>query len=319
MWNAVLVRSTPYAVVVGGANVDLVAVARAPMVAGTSNPGRMLLKPGGVGRNVAENVARLGSPVRLVAAIGDDPLGALVLTATREAGVNMDHVLPAVATGTYTALLDDDGELFAAVADMRASDAVTPADLAPFARMLADAAVVVLDANLATDTLHAAATSATGVRVIVEPVSVPKATRLRPLLVAGVDWFAVTPNSDELTALSGLVDPRAAVAWLHTRGVQHVWVRHGRNGSVLHTHGVAPTHLAAHPAQVVDVTGAGDAMLGAFVHGLLSERSVLEAAAWGHVAARLTIESEATVRPDLTHELLVDTLNALPTSERTLP
>lgn len=313
-----------YAVVVGGANVDLVGASTAPMVLGTSNPGLMHVKPGGVGRNVAENIARLGSPVHLVAGIGDDPMGRLVTQATREAGVGLDHVLPAVATGTYTALLDDAGELMAAVSDMRASDDLAPCDLAPAAPLLADAAVVVLDANLAADTLREATRLARlgSAVVVVEPVSVPKAERLRPLLAAGVDWFAISPNTDELRALTGLDDLEAAVAHLHANGVEWVWVRHGRAGSTVHhrhasgtrnlpdADATGPVHLPAHAARVLDVTGAGDSMLGAFVHGLLSGTDVVEAARWGHAAAKLTVESTSTVRPDLTHDLLTATLDS---------
>lgn len=298
---------TALAVVVGGMNVDLVGVSAAAMVAGTSNPGRMLVKPGGVGRNVAENIARLGSAVHLVAGVGQDALGRLVTDATREAGVRLDHLLPAAATGTYTALIGNDGELVAAVADMRASDDLTPETLASAQDVLARAQVVVLDANLPTETLLAAQRLSTG-RVVVEPVSVPKAARLRPLLTQGVSWFALTPNLDELEALTGIATPQTAVAFLHEAGVEHVWVRRGREGSTLFPRGGEPITLAALPAEVVDVTGAGDAMLGAFVHGLLAGQDLLTAGRWGHAAACLTIEDEATVRPDLTHDLILQTL-----------
>lgn len=309
-----------YAVVVGGANLDLVAASSERLVPATSNPGRMLVKPGGVGRNVAENIARLGSPVWLVAGIGDDPFGELVARTTREAGVRL-HPLPAPATGTYTAMLDADGELVAAVSDMRAGDGTRPEHLADAAHLLADARLVVLDANPPADTLREAARLAGPVPVVVEPVSTPKARRLRVLLEEGVDWFAITPNTDELAALTGLAEAERAISWLHDRGVRHVWVRHGREGSVLHTAGSAPLRLEAPPARVVDVTGAGDAMLGAFVHALLGGHDVAVAAGWGHAAARLTIESEYTVRPDLTHDLLLSTLDptTTPDHERARP
>ncbi len=297
-----------YAVVVGGANLDLVAASTRQFVARTSNPGRMWVKPGGVGRNVAENIARLGSSVWLVAGIGTDPFGDLVVTTTREAGVDL-HLLPAPTTGTYTAMLDQDGELVAAVSDMRASDDARPEHLLPAADILAGASLVVLDANLPAATLREAARLAGQVPVVVEPVSTPKAERLRVLLDEGVDWFAITPNSDELNALTGLEDSAASIARLHEQGVRHVWVRHGRDGSVVHTADAEPRHFSAPEARVIDVTGAGDAMLGAFVHALLHGHDVSVAARWGHAAARLTIECEDTVRPDLTHELLLTTLD----------
>ena len=81
------------------------------------------MSAGGVGRNIAENLARLGTRTHLVAAIGADGLGDQVLAATSGAGVHVEQVRrSARATGTYTAVLDADGELVVAVADMAATD-----------------------------------------------------------------------------------------------------------------------------------------------------------------------------------------------------
>ena len=117
-------------VVVGGSNLDVKARSTHRIVPGSSNPGTALMTPGGVGRNVAENLARLGTPTRLVSAVGADALGDLVLTATSEAGVDVTGVrrLPG-ATATYTAVLDAGGELVVGVADMSAAEALTPEDV----------------------------------------------------------------------------------------------------------------------------------------------------------------------------------------------
>ena len=105
----------------------------------------------------------------------------------------------------------------------------------------------------------------------------------------------------------------AAAAKLHEQGVQHVWIRLGAQGSLLSTqtadpHGPHhPQHLhqlTAHPTEVQDVTGAGDAMLAAFAHALLAGHSPAIAASYGHAAAALTVQSPHTVRPDLTERLL---------------
>jgi len=150
--------------------------------------------------------------------------------------------------------------------------------------------------------------------VVIDPVSAPKAALLTPLLTARRPVFALTPNLDELRALLGHpvgdseADVRAAADTLHTRGVRHVWVRLGARGSVLSTAGEEATFLPAPPAEVVDVTGAGDAMLAAFVHALLAGGDPVDAARYGHAVAALTVQSPATVRPDLTPRLIEDAL-----------
>ena len=290
----------PWVVVVGGANLDIKARSNRAVEAGTSNPGVTGLAPGGVGRNVAEVLARLGTPTGLVAAVGTDTFGDRVLEATASAGVDVQGVRRIDgATGTYTAVLDADGELVAAVSDMAATELLAPADVDATAAVIAGARLVVLDGNLAGATLDRAAelAHAAGVPVVIEPVSVPKARVLAPMLRSERPVFVATPNADELAVLGGL-------AALHERGVECVWVRRGADGSTF-SDGAGSTEIAALPvAEVQDVTGAGDAMLAGFCHALLAGATPVEAAAYGHAAAALTVASPHTVRPDLTDALV---------------
>ena len=272
---------------VGGANVDVKARTTAPLVAATSNPGTVVRTPGGVGRNVAENLARLGSRVALVSTIGSDPDGDWLVEQTAAAGVDMSPVLRGGQTGRYVAVLDAGGDLSVGVSDMAATDALGPDVLDH--DLIRSAALVVVDGNLPATTIDAVL--ALGVRVVVDPVSVAKAERIAPLLRADRPVFAITPNEAELVAL-GSVDG------LHRRGVEVVWVRRGPAGSVLSTPD-GEVVLDAPSVVPVDVTGAGDAMLAAFCHGVLAGSSLEDAARAGHEAAALTVASPHTVRPDL--------------------
>jgi pseudouridine kinase len=288
-------------VVIGGANLDVKAHSARGAVPRTSNPGSVARSAGGVGRNVAENLARLGTEVSLVAAVGADPAGAEVLAATEAAGVDTSRVARGPQpTGTYVAVLDADGELVVAVADMAATESIGPADIDAAAGLVASAELVVLDGNLGTAALGRALElcAATGVRVVLDPVSVPKAAALAGLLSTRTPLLAITPNGDELAALGG------SAAALHDLGVELVWTRLGAAGSRLSgPDGVVDIAPVTAP-EVVDVTGAGDAMLAAFCHALLAGASPAEAAAYGQSAAALTVASPHTVRPDLTDELV---------------
>ena len=289
-----------WVVVVGGTNMDVVARTSAPLVPASSNPGHTRISPGGVGRNIAACLGLLGAPVRLVSAVGDDAFGEEVLRVTAACGADVGAVrrVPG-ATGTYTAVLDDHGELVAAVSDMATVDAFELETL-----HLADAALAVVDGNLAAAQVaraFAAATTA-GVRIAFEPVSVAKAARSAELVH---DLFLVTPTADELAALTGrpVAEWRESVTDLHGRGVEHVWLRCGADGSWVCTRGHDPVHLPAVPATVVDVTGAGDAMLAAWIAAWVRGADAVDAAREGHRAAAATIESSHTVRPDLADAL----------------
>jgi pseudouridine kinase len=301
----------PSVVVIGGANMDVKARSARAAVPATSNPGTGSMAPGGVGRNIAENLARLGTRTYLVAAIGSDGLGDQVLAATSGAGVHVEHVRrSARSTGTYTAVLDADGELVVAVSDMAATDELTPEHVNAARDLIAAAALVVLDGNLSTGTLGFALdlAAASGSRVVLEPVSVPKAAALAHLISTDRPVHVITPNRDELAALTDLPTRTArqverAARSLHDRGVELVWVRLGAEGSLVSSP-ERVTRLAAVATEVADVTGAGDAMLAGFCHALLGGADTYDAAAYGHAAAALTVASPHTVRPDLTDRLV---------------
>ena len=199
---------------------------------------------------------------------------------------------------------------------MRATDELRAADVAHVPDLLAGTSFLVLDANPPAEVLavllEAAADAA--VPVVVEPVSVVKADGVRAALADGRPVHTVTPNVDELAALVGREvgpdtgDVLAAADELHRHGVRHVWVRRGERGSLLSVDdGTAPRRAVAVGApatEVVDVTGAGDAMTAGYVHALLAGADVVEAARLGQVAAALTCASPETVRSDLSAALL---------------
>jgi pseudouridine kinase len=311
-------------VVVGGANMDIKAHSSDTVHLRTSNPGAAVTTPGGVGRNIAENLARLGSPTHLVAPVGRDAFGDQIVAATRSAGVGVDHILTSdEATGTYLAVMDATGELLVAVSNMAVADRLTVRQLGPSRDLITNADLLVVDGNIppAPTAWLLDFAAAVGVPVVMDPVSVAKARHLAETLSPQRPLLALTPNLDELCSV---VDERVpdtrpgiirAARQLHDNGVRHVWVRRGTRGSILSSVGedgrVSVTSLDAPPARVVDVTGAGDAMTAAFVHAILRGDEPSDAARFGQMAAALTVASAETVRPDLTPRLVDAELRTL--------
>jgi pseudouridine kinase len=294
------------AVVIGGSNIDRKCQALAPLVMGTSNPGTERSSVGGVGRNVAENLARLGVSTALVTALGADAEGLRIRTATTAAGVYVARSFETRnPTGSYTVVLNDSGEMVTAVASMAGTDELTPSVVETARGLVERAGALVLDCNVPAATLlHSARIAeASGVRIVVDTVSAHKAVRASGLLSAGVRIHTITPDLSELLALSALVGEseskvEASIAMLHEAGVENVWVRLGAGGSIFSEGSTGKrTHMPPLPAMLVDATGAGDAMLAAYVAALLEGRQPLGAALRGRAAAAITIESELTVSP----------------------
>jgi pseudouridine kinase len=296
-------------VVVGGMNIDTLARISGETVPASSNPGITGTAHGGVGRNVAENLARLGSPVRLIGVVGDDDGGTALLEHLGTIDVDVRGVRRSeeCATGTYTAVLDHRGDLVVGVADMAATESIGPEhiDLAA----LRGAGWLVLDGNLRPDTVARclALADSEDIPVVLDPVGVAKAARLGRL--AALHTF--TPNRAELAAWAGTDDLDAAREKAHAQGVEVVWLREGMAGSTLHTGDGAVTRLRLPPADVVDVTGAGDAMLAAYVHRLRAGDAVPVAGWFATAAAWLTVSAPTPVRHDLTESLVQKTLEEL--------
>lgn len=282
-------------VVLGAAAIDLKATAGAPLVPATSNPGFVTASPGGVGRNIAETLARLGSRVRLVSRVADDAFGRLVLAETAAAGVDVSGVhTDADRTATYVATLDSDGSLSVAVSDFAAIDTMTLDHVRGLD--LLGVAHLVLDANLPAAVLSAALRRGVeaGAMVTIEPVSVAKAGRLADLAIA-YPAHLITPNEDEYAALAERIDPLELAST--------VCLRRGLAGSrLLLGQGEDPVDVPAvtvPPAQVRDVTGAGDSATAGMIHALARGASIEQAVLFGHAVAARTVRSERTVPTDL--------------------
>lgn len=289
----------------GGAVVDRKLHFGAAPVPGTSNPARSVTSFGGVARNVAENLARLGVPVALVTAVGNDDAGRVIRAHLAGVGVDVTRVrvVPGAVTAEYVAMLDPANELVLAAAVMDVFDAVRPADLAS-----AGSDWLVLDTNLPAPVLaHAIAQArAAGGRLAVDAVSTPKVVRL-PADLRGVRVLFC--NGDEGRALlahhgypAGDSDRNLARALLAT-GAQSVVLTRGARG-VLVAGPAGECDIPAPPARVVDVTGAGDALVAGTIFGLFRDEELVTAVRRGVTLAALTVASPDTVRQDLTPALM---------------
>ncbi len=289
--------------VLGGANMDVAASAAHALLAGESNPGQVRCTPGGVARNVAENLARLGHETRLVSLVGDDLYGRSLLAATRRAGVNVRgcQVLPGRSTASYVSLHGADGEMALAVNDMEILEALTPERLQTQARRVREAGALVLDCNLSSAALEWLFTQPGQRPVFVDAVSAFKAARIRPWLAS---LHTLKVNRLEAAALSGievqsLADARAAANWFIRQGVHRVVLTMGAQGACWLDRDGAQGLQAVHPVQVVNATGAGDALLAGLVHGHLAGDALAQAMQFAAGCAALTLTSPAATHPGL--------------------
>ncbi len=282
-------------VVIGGANIDIKAKVKTGHRLGTSNPGIVTQSVGGVGRNIAHNLAVRGIDVALISAVGEDAAGQHLVMITSSANVDCDRVasIQSEKTGTYVAILDDHGELVAAVSDMRIIEQISPSLISKYHSDIRAAKIVVADCNLSLEALLAIAEIA-GERLIVETVSVEKCLKLAKVCLRH-SLLLATPNLDQVYALTGTRDYNTATEKLHAMGLRNVVINLGADGAVS-SDGVDVEYAEAlPPTNIVDVTGAGDAALAGVIEGLLNQQTLAQAAALGQRLAGQVIASSHSV------------------------
>lgn len=295
--------SNAYVALIGGANMDVSAHSTAAPVAGDSNPGRIVCSPGGVARNVAENLLRLGVDARLLSVLGDDVFGQALRQAAAGIALNLSActTLAGRRTATYLSLHGPDGDMGVAVNDMDILDCLTPELLGRHTELLGGAAALVVDSNVRPDVLAWIGVYWADKPVFAEAVSVAKCHKLLPLLD---QLHTLKANRLEAQALSGMAIHSAqsaaeAARSLHLRGVRNVVISLGADGAVWCNASGIVGHKAVHAVQMVSATGAGDALLSGLVYGYLHGLPLDLSVAWAMACAELTLSSTFANSPDL--------------------
>jgi pseudouridine kinase len=302
--------------VIGASSVDIKARAMGALGPGSAIRGQIRSSLGGVARNIAENLACLGVSTTLLSVVGADGAGKRLLAQANESGIDTRHVLvaPDGRSGSYVVVFNDTGGRYVSVDDMVIVERLSRRYINDRRRLFRDASMVVIDANLPFETLETVFRLAGqyGVPVCADPTSQSLASRLCPFLGS---LFMVTPDLAEAEALLGqgpIVgrdDAIKAAKLLIARGIRIAVITLAEFG-VCYATSNESGHVPALDIDVVDLTGAGDALTAAVIFGLLEEMPVGEAMRLGVAAAALTIQSRDTVYRELSLEKLYDQLGA---------
>jgi pseudouridine kinase len=293
-----------FVVVIGSANVDIHGSPAKKLRMRDSNPGTVHTSAGGVARNIAENLARLGANCRLISAVGNDQHGRMLLQQGRNAGIDMRYVaqLESAPTSAYLSVLDLDGDMHVAISDMTIIDALDSQRLRMHETMLRQAALIVIDTNLGDDALAWLSDTFTDDTLFVDTVSTTKALRIKPYLAA---VHTLKPSLNEAEAIAGMKAttkqqlPKLA-DWFHQRGVQRIFITLGRRGVFYSAHGqqgiAKPLPGNAPPK---NAGGAGDAFLAGVAFSWLNDWPLEKTVQFSLAAANVALSHEMTNSPNL--------------------
>lgn len=277
------------------------------LIPSTSNPASCKKNIGGVMGNIARHLSLLGIETGFITVLGNDSDANFISHQFENSRLSLEHALKTeLPTGKYVAFHQPDGELFTAVCTDTLSHLITPAFLETKLSVLRSAAIIMADTNLEIETLQwlSEFSIANNKKLIIEPVSVIKARKLRDVDMRGV--FMITPNEDELISISvDYLEESSLVAHnMIENGLQQLWLRLGRNGSVMYCNNQS-LELSVPEIIIRDSTGAGDAALAAWVYAFLSGYDDMESLKIAHSFAMEILQTDGAVDHTVTSEKLL--------------
>lgn len=306
--------NNPYILVLGASIVDIFGFCGRSYAQRDSIPGHIKISFGGVCRNIAENLARVGVNTQFISTLGDDENGKSILEHSRKLGYNMENslFLEGESTPTYLAILNHQGEMESAVVDMESLNKMDEAFVDGKHEVFENAEYTIVDSDNPILLEYILKKYQGKNKFILDPVSAKKAKKIRHL----VKYFhTIKPNRFETEALCGFKietndDLKKAGRFFIEQGVKNVFISLDADGIYYITsEGEEGTLACCESINVKNVTGAGDSFVAGIGYGYMNNLNIKDTLKYSVAMSIITITHEETINPNMNHELVEDLVN----------
>lgn len=309
-----LIEESRYVSVIGGANVDIVGFPNGSLRKNDSNPGKVKLSVGGVARNIAENISRLGINTKLFTVVGDDMYGEKIVDECKLAKIDTSYIkiIPNESSGTYLAILDENMDMDVAISSMDIFKHLNENYLNENSFTLQSSEIIVLDTNLDKEILEYAVKNYKDKKLFLDTVSYSKALRAKDVLGY---FHTIKPNKLEAQAITGIKidsyeDLIKASNSIHSLGVENIVISLGEKGAFYSTKDYQG-RLRAKKVNIKNATGAGDAFQAGLVFGEYNLLPFKETIKYAMAASLMAMESEDTINKNISLEKIEEYINEL--------
>lgn len=302
-----------YVVVIGASNIDIGGTAYNKLIRADSNRGKITLDFGGVGRNIAHNLALLGVNVFLISAVGDDIIGKEIIKHCENAGIRTEHIriIDNCNSSIYIYINNCSGDMEIAMSQVDIADNITPEYLDSLKDFINGAQAVITDCNIKQEALlHLK--EICKVPLYIDPVSITHASKIKGHL-KGI--HSIKPNILEAEYLSDIKindqeDYKKAAKSLIDQGVDKVFISLGDKGMIAADKNDI-CFIERYSADVLCTTGAGDAASAAILWSDISQgkNDIINESKAANAAASLAIESEKTINTDISYTAVIRRIN----------
>lgn len=300
-----------YVCVIGAANIDISGFPKHKLQMGDSTIGRLSLSIGGVGRNIAENLVRLGLSTKLMAPIGDDLYGKKIIENCNEIGIDVSDALFMENTNSsvFLAVMNDKNDLAVAIAAMSICEKLDEAFIDSKRAVIEQASVVVLETNIPSKVLKYIVDTIPNQKYMLDTVAGDKAAGCLDVLH---NLHTLKTNEFEAETLSKQTinkeeDLPKVAEFFHDRGVTNVFITMGKKGS-FYSNRKEQGIVLPKPIEVVSTIGAGDSFISGLVFSELQDYDLNKSVRFASACANMTVSTEATVNPQMTSEAVLESL-----------
>lgn len=300
-------NNKPYILVFGASVYDIFGFAYKEYKSHDSNPGYVKVSHGGVCRNIAENMARLGVNTKLISIVGNDEKGRSILQHAESVGLDMKDslVLDGESTPTYMAILNEQGEMESAIVDMKITDKISEEFVDLKSDIIKNSEYMVLDSDNPKILEYILTKFAEDTKFILDPVSASKVAHIKHLISK---FHTIKPNRHEAECLCGFKietneDVKRAGRYFIDLGVKHVFISLDADG-MYYNDGQEEGFLKVNDVHVVNVTGAGDSCIAGIGYGYMNNLSIKETLKYAMAMSIITISHEETIYPTMCSELV---------------
>lgn len=303
----------PYILVFGASVVDIFGFSCAKFRHYNSTPGNVKMSFGGVCRNVAENLARVGINTKFISILGNDEKGRSMLDHSNVIGYDMEHslILKNGGTPTYLAILDEKGEMVSAIADLDSISEMDTEFIDSKSEIFKNAEYVVVDSDDPETLEYLLKRFYKHTKFILDPISAEKAKTVRHLMKY---FHTVKPNRFEVEQLVGFEiksdsDLLKASEYLHEQGVEKVFISLDSEG-IYYSDKKEQGKIKAMEVTLKNVTGAGDAFVAGLGYGYFHGLEMIKTVKLAIAMANIAISHEETINPALDEKLVLEYMNS---------
>lgn len=293
-----------YVCVIGGANIDIIGTPFSRLNEHDSNPGKLSTSLGGVGRNIAENLSRMGVKVEFISVLGNDNYAKDIQDNCSKLNIGLDNsdIISKENTSTYLCINNENGEMQLAISDMEIYEYMTPFYLNSRLHIINSAKACIIDTNIPRHSLDYLMDNVR-VPMFLDTVSTKKTENIKDIIH---NIYAVKPNIYEAEILSGVSiknekDYKYATDLILNKGVKEIYMSLGSEG-VYYTNGKLHGKLPVISDIIVNTTGAGDSFLAGVVWAYLNGMNILSCTKAGLAASYITINSPKTVSEEISEK-----------------